>query len=203
LQLLMIDDDIKDGTRIALSVKELGSSEIYPQTIIHSPNGRFVVATGDGEYIIYTALRLNNKAFGAALDFVWASNSNEYAIRESTTSIRLYKNFKERPGVLNIPFAMEGLYGGQLMGVKGQGWVCFYDWDSGALVRRIDEVPQNVFAPNRIAYFRFIGATMEIFWQLRLKRRSTFFDSIEMPILNLLQQELLIQMKVFKMPLKS
>ena len=140
----MIDDDIKDGTRIALSVKELGSSEIYPQTIIHSPNGRFVVATGDGEYIIYTALRLNNKAFGAALDFVWASNSNEYAIRESTTSIRLYKNFKERPGLLNIPFAMEGLYGGQLMGVKGQGWVCFYDWDSGALVRRIDEVPQNV-----------------------------------------------------------
>jgi coatomer subunit beta' len=56
----------------------------------------------------------------------------------------LYKNFKERPGVLNVPFAMEGLFGGQLVGVKGQGWVCFYDWDTGALVRRIDEVPKNV-----------------------------------------------------------
>ena len=140
----MIDGEIKDGVRLPLSVKELGSSEIYPQTLAHSPNGRFVVAIGDGEYIIYTALRLNNKAFGPALDFVWASNSNEYAIRENTTSIRLYKNFKERPGVLNIPFAMEGLFGGQLVGVRGAEWVCFYDWDTGALVRRIDEVPKNV-----------------------------------------------------------
>ena len=24
-------------------------------------------------------------------------------------------------------------------------WVCFYDWDTGALVRRIDEVPKNVY----------------------------------------------------------
>lgn len=142
--LIALDGEVKDGVRLPLSVKELGSSEIYPQTLAHSPNGRFVVATGDGEYIIYTALRLNNKAFGPALEFVWASNSNEYAIRESTTSLRLYKNFKERTGVLNVPFSMEGLFGGQLVGVKGAGWVCFYDWDSGALVRRIDEMPKNV-----------------------------------------------------------
>jgi coatomer subunit beta' len=127
-----------------LSIKELGSSEIYPQTLAHSPNGRFIVATGDGEYIIYTALRLNNKAFGPALDFVWASNSNEYAIRESSTSIRLFKNFKERSGILNFPFAMEGLFGGHLIGVRGQGLVCFYDWETGALVRRIDNMPKNV-----------------------------------------------------------
>jgi coatomer subunit beta' len=129
---------------VPLSIKELGSSEIYPQTLSHSPNGRFVVATGDGEYIIYTALRLHNKAFGPALDFVWASSSNEWAIRESPTSIRLYKNFKERSGIFNVPFAMEGLFGGQLVGVKGEEWICFYDWESGALVRRIDEVAKNV-----------------------------------------------------------
>src|ERR1700755_341770 len=57
---LTLDDDIKDGNKIHLSAKEMGSSEIYPQTLVHSPNGRFVTATGDGEYIIYTALRLNN-----------------------------------------------------------------------------------------------------------------------------------------------
>jgi coatomer subunit beta' len=141
---LTLDDDVKDGSRIALSAKEMGSSEIYPQTLAHSPNGRFVTATGDGEYIIYTALRLNNKAFGPALDFVWASNSNEYAIRENTTSIRLYKNFKERNNVLDIPFAMEGLFGGHLIGVKGNSWLCFYDWNTGTLVRRIEENPKNV-----------------------------------------------------------
>jgi len=43
---------------------------------------------------------------------------------------------------------MEGLYGGHLVGVKGQSWICFYDWDTGALVRRINEAPRNVNFPS-------------------------------------------------------
>jgi coatomer subunit beta' len=31
---------LKDGEKVPLSVKELGSCEIYPQTLSHSPNGR-------------------------------------------------------------------------------------------------------------------------------------------------------------------
>ena len=38
---------------------------------------RFVVVCGDGEYIIYTAMALRNKAFGSALEFVWAADSSE------------------------------------------------------------------------------------------------------------------------------
>ena len=44
----------------------MGSCEIYPQTISHNPNGRFVVVCGDGEYIIYTSMALRNKSFGSA-----------------------------------------------------------------------------------------------------------------------------------------
>lgn len=71
------EDNIKDGEKITLSTKDLGSCEVYPQTLSHSPNGRFVVVCGDGEYIIYTALAWRNKSFGSALDFVWALDSNE------------------------------------------------------------------------------------------------------------------------------
>lgn len=39
----------------------MGSCEIYPQTLMHNSNGRFVVACGDGEYIVYTAMALRNK----------------------------------------------------------------------------------------------------------------------------------------------
>jgi len=63
------DKTLKDGEAITLAVKDLGSNELYPQTLLHSPNGRFVAVCGDGEYIIYTALILRNQAFGAALDF--------------------------------------------------------------------------------------------------------------------------------------
>lgn len=57
---------------------------------------RFVVVCGDGEYIIYTAMVLRNKAFGTAQEFVWAQDSSEYAIREGTSTVKVFKNFKEK-----------------------------------------------------------------------------------------------------------
>ncbi|KAJ1333055.1 coatomer subunit beta' [Microdochium nivale] len=139
--------ELKDNEAITLPIKELGTCEVYPQTLIHSPNGRFVAVCGDGEYIIYTALAWRNKAFGSALDFVWASkdNSNDFAIRESATSVKVYKNFQEKTGGLDIPFQADGLTGGVLLGVRGQGGVSFYDWATNGLVRRIEVEPKQVY----------------------------------------------------------
>jgi coatomer subunit beta' len=117
---------IKDGEPLPLAAKDMGSCELYPQTLAHNPNGRFVVVCGDGEYvwghddsgtngcslrgrgfffsflpffvhryIIHTALSFRNKSFGSGLDFVWAStDSSEYAVRENTSTIKIFKNFK-------------------------------------------------------------------------------------------------------------
>ena len=74
------DAEVNDGERLPLAVKEMGSCEIYPQNLAHNPNGRFVVVCGDGEYIIYTAMALRNKSFGAAQEFVWSADSSEYVI---------------------------------------------------------------------------------------------------------------------------
>jgi coatomer subunit beta' len=68
---------IPDGQPLPLQVKDLGNCEVFPQTLSHSPNGRFAVVCGDGEYIIYTALSWRNKSFGSGLECVWASDSNE------------------------------------------------------------------------------------------------------------------------------
>lgn len=142
------DASIKDNEPISLPTKDLGQCEVYPQTLTHSPNGRFVSVCGDGEYIIYTALAWRNKAFGSALDFVWGSkdNSNDYAIRESATSVKIYKNFVEKQGGLDVGFQAEGLTGGVLLGIKGQGGIGFFDWATGALVRRIEVDPHSVSA---------------------------------------------------------
>jgi coatomer subunit beta' len=72
----------------------MGSTEVYPQKVQHSPNGRFVVVCGDGEYIIYTATALRNKSFGSGVDFAWANDSNIYAVQESSQMIKLFKSFK-------------------------------------------------------------------------------------------------------------
>lgn len=140
------DPSVKDGSPISLPTKELGSCEVYPQSLSHSPNGRFVSVCGDGEYIIYTALAWRNKAFGQALDFAWGAkdNSNDYAIRESVTSVKIFKNFKEKSNGLDVGFQAEGLTGGVLLGVKGQGGIGLFDWETGALVRRIEAEPTAV-----------------------------------------------------------
>ena len=70
-----------DGERLPLAVKDLGSCDLYPQSLQHNAAGRFVTVCGDGEYIIYTALAWRNKSFGTALEFVWGSESNDYAVR--------------------------------------------------------------------------------------------------------------------------
>lgn len=136
--------EIRDGERLPASVKDMGACEIYPQTIQHNPNGRFVVVCGDGEYIIYTAMALRNKAFGSAQEFVWAQDSSEYAIRESGSTIRIFKNFKEKKN-FKSDFGAEGIYGGYLLGVKSVSGLTFYDWETLDLVRRIEIQPKSVY----------------------------------------------------------
>ena len=39
--------EVKDGERLSIAVKDMGACEIYPQTIHHNPNGRLV------RYLLY------------------------------------------------------------------------------------------------------------------------------------------------------
>ncbi|KAG2186148.1 hypothetical protein INT43_002586 [Umbelopsis isabellina] len=141
-----VDDNVKDGERLAVPIKDLGSCEIYPQTLQHSPNGRFAVVCGDGEYIIYTALSWRNKTFGNGLDFVWAADPAIYAVRESTSRVKIFKNFKERSGLLpKLNYSAEGIHGGHLLCARSNEFLTFYDWESGSPVRRIEAEAKNVY----------------------------------------------------------
>jgi hypothetical protein len=48
IKALGADYEASDGERLPLPVKDLGSCDLYPQTLQHNPNGRFVVVCGDG-----------------------------------------------------------------------------------------------------------------------------------------------------------
>ncbi|CAN8072036.1 unnamed protein product [Agarophyton chilense] len=140
-----VQGTLSDGERLSAGTKELGSCEIYPQTLAHSPNGRFVAVCGDGEYIIYTALNLRNKSFGAADQVVWDNSVGEYATRLGTNDIRVHnKLFKERKS-MRCMYAAESIYGGALLGVCGKDFICFYDWEDLQLVRRIDVEAKGVY----------------------------------------------------------
>lgn len=141
-----VGESVEDGQRLAIPLRDLGTTEVYPQSLQHSPNGRFVTVCGDGEYIIYTALAWRNKAFGPGTSFAWASDSNTYAIQEGKSKIKVYRNFKERSGLIKSSgsYAIEGLQGGPLLSARGNGFVMFWDWETGAIVRRIEVDATNV-----------------------------------------------------------
>ncbi|VDP77664.1 unnamed protein product [Echinostoma caproni] len=137
-------DDMQDGERLPVSFKEMGTSDIYPQTIEHNANGRFVVVCGDGEYIVYTAMALRNKTFGQAQEFVWSlADASMYAVRESNAIVKVYKQFKE-VRTFKLDYGAEQIFGGHLLGVRSLTGLTLYDWATGRLVRRIDISPRAV-----------------------------------------------------------
>lgn len=141
------DEGLPDGERLPIIPRDLGACELYPQMLKHNCNGRFVAVCGDGEFIIYTAQALRNKAFGQALDFVWSgSGTGDYAIRESTNQVKIFKNFKESQSIVPATMSADGLFGGHMVGVKGgDSAILFYDWDSGEFVMKIDVSPKEVY----------------------------------------------------------
>lgn len=130
--------------------KEL-SSDLFPVSITHSSNGRFIaVVGGSGEWIIYSALAWRNRAFGRGTSFSWSSlnsHSTDFCVKESTSKIVVYKDFN--PAVtIQLPSnsTAENVFGGPLIGVStSEGQLLFYDWHNGILLRQIDVHAVNLF----------------------------------------------------------
>ena len=141
---LPADIEVNDGERVPLAVKDLGTCDLYPQSLRHNSNGRFVAVCGDGEYVVYTAVAWRNKSYGNALEFVWGIDGNDSAVRESTSSVKIMKNFNEKQ-VIRPAFPAEAIYGGALLSIRSADFVCFYDWATGKVIRRIDVPVKDLF----------------------------------------------------------
>ena len=66
-------------------------------------------------------------------------------MRESTSRVKIFKNFKERKS-FKPEFGAEGIFGGHLLGVRASNSLSFYDWESLELVRRIEILVRHVSA---------------------------------------------------------
>ncbi|EGG07968.1 uncharacterized protein MELLADRAFT_47966 [Melampsora larici-populina 98AG31] len=170
------DNEIPDGQKLNIAVRELGNTEVFAQSLQHSPNGRFVTVCGDGEFIIYTALAWRNKAFGTGVGFAWAADSNTYAVRESSFKIKIFKNFKERPGHVKINYSTELIFGGALFCTKGSGFVCFYDWETGMLVRRMEVEARDVYWSNSGNFVAIAGEESVYILRFNRDAYSTFLE---------------------------
>ncbi|KAJ3439106.1 coatomer subunit beta'-1 [Anaeramoeba flamelloides] len=145
-------EELVDGEKLSLNIRDLGQTEIFPKKLTHSPNGRFVSVIGDGDYTIYTALAWRNKNFGSATQFVWSSEGNTYAIFDARNdTVKIFENWKEHT-TFEPPFRIKGIFGGALLGIKSDSFICFYDWDKCKIIRRIDVNAKNVMWSDNEKY---------------------------------------------------
>lgn len=88
---------------------------------------------------------MRSKCYGPAVEAVWCSNgTGDYAIRESSTQIRIYQDFKEINS-FQSPTSIEKLFGGVCLGVQCDGFILFYDWYTCKLIRRIDVQCKSIY----------------------------------------------------------
>ncbi|ETV96981.1 hypothetical protein H310_09830 [Aphanomyces invadans] len=172
---------LKDGERVPLPGRDLGSCEVFPQKLKHNANGRFVAICGDGEYIIYTSQQLRNKSFGSALDFVWSpTGTGDYVVRESSSKVVLFKNFVQVKALKPTQCTAEGLFGGALIGIRGPDCIAFYDWDNDMrFIRKIDATVKNVFWSD--AGDLVVLSTDSSYYVLRYNREAVAMSNLNAP----------------------
>lgn len=130
-----------DGEIIPLTPKELGTSDVFPQNLQHSPDGRLVAVWGDGEYVIYSTIGWRNRAFGKGTEIAWAAPGGDiFAARDSNGRVTINRVSAHDQGApLRGVSNCDKIYGGPLLGVSvGGSTLSFFDWTGDVLVRTID-----------------------------------------------------------------
>jgi coatomer subunit beta' len=136
-----------DSEVIPLTPKELGTSDVFPQNLQHSPDGRLVAVWGDGEYVIYSTIGWRNRAFGRGVEIAWAAPGGDiFASRESSGRVLINRVSAHDQGIsLQGASDCDRIFGGPLLGVSMAGsTLSFFDWSGNTLVRTIDVVATSV-----------------------------------------------------------
>ena len=141
LNLKQLDHEAKDGEIITIPPKQLGSSEVFPNKISYSPNGRYFSILSDQEFIVSTSGVYRASCVGNCSDISW--NEGDSFIIKDGNSVKIFSNLKEeksfKPG-----FSFDGVFGGPLFAVKTDEAIFLYDVENTIFIRKIDVVPNKI-----------------------------------------------------------
>lgn len=131
-----------DAEVIPLTPKELGTSDVFPQNLLHSPDGRLVAVWGDGEYVIYSTIGWRNRAFGKGQEVAWAAPGGDvFGTRDAGGRVYLNRVSAHDQGQLLPGISdCDHVFGGPLLGISASNasTLTFYDWTGQFLIRTID-----------------------------------------------------------------
>lgn len=136
-------EELISEKRFDIVSKELGTLDMFPTMIKHSPDGHLFAACNDKEFAVIRTATFKNAKFGTGSDLSW-SLEKDFAVRDNLL-VKVYRNFE-----VSFEFKPEntpiGLQGGHLLAVVGAASTSFYDWEHVKLVT------QAPFSPKKILW---------------------------------------------------
>ena len=144
-------NDIIDGSELQLTFKEAITTEWPSISLYHSPNGKYITACGESEWIVFSSLGFRSRCFGKGIGFAWCNNSTSFATINSLKNIEIHISFDE---IFQFNIFAQKIWGGELLSISTNNGLEFYDWENQKLIRRIEIKPREVSWFNNFVAIR-------------------------------------------------
>lgn len=115
-----------DGEKVPISTKELGTAEIYPTYLRHSPNSHHFGLCNRREFTVIKTSSFKTVVSGSGTNLVW-NNDTDFAVLDNEV-ITLYHNF-EKYDSIKVPLTPQKIFEGHLLGVADNEKTFFYSWN--------------------------------------------------------------------------
>jgi len=139
---LLQPENVPNGDKVAATFKELGNADMYVQGIKYNANGQLFAVFGETDYAIYTSRGFKSIGYGSGTDLVWGKG-DIFAVKVDN-SIKIVKGGQELTS-FKVGYQFDTIFGGELLGVKSEDSITFFDWETQNVIRRIEVAPKNVY----------------------------------------------------------
>ena len=159
----ILTKNLKDFQEVRPDEKEIGSTDLFPKDLRHSPNGQYFFVTDGAEFAVHKAQTGKQTTFGTCDGIVW-SPQNQLCVLDGNHSVRVLSPTGEELNSLQLDFYVEKIFGGECLGVVGLDFVIFYDYDTLDDMGKIDAQVTDILWPVR--QDRLVVGTPEGFYVL-------------------------------------
>ena len=154
---------LKDFQEIKLEQKEIGSTDLFPKDLKHSPNGQYFFVTDGTEFAVHKAQTGKQTTFGTCDGIVW-SPQNQLCVMDGNNKVRFLSPTGEEVNSLELDFYVEKIFPGEFLGVVGLDFAVFYDYETLDYIGKIDSQITDIQWP--VKQDRLVVGTPDGFYVL-------------------------------------
>ena len=159
----VLSKNLKNFEEVTFEEKELGTTDLFPRDLSHSPNGQYFYLTDGAEFAVHKAQTGKQTTFGTCNGILW-SPQNQLCVLENDFLVKFLSPMGEEVNSLQLDFYVEKIFPGRYLGIVGIDFIVFYDYESLQCVGKIDAAITNVKWP--VKQDRFVVGTPEGFYLL-------------------------------------